>query len=360
MNAVSVEPAGTICMALPHGIGRILAPRIVEAYQQRCPKVKLNLVEVAGRAEDAAVSRVDLCIVYNLRQSSEFVAKPLLSERLVVIAPRRTTAGELIPYPDSYRCADLAKLKLILPSHNHGLRLNIDQAFASQNIEVEPVLEVDGFSILKRLVESGSGYTIMTASPAYFELASGALAAIPIVSPSLSLELQLVYRRDKTVSRALSELIAVTEQQMAIFAGTNGHFSARPRRRVEGSESRRVDHQGVSAGSACLVGLSPQAIALIARISLRDGSGGDKIESNREWARRATAGRKGRLSRGSASEPARRVWEGCDEGTLERVAVAWRGMRRPLGYGRDVLMRPFRLLGAGLVTRAQRHCAAQV
>ena len=230
MNAVSVEPAGTICMALPHGIGRILAPRIVEAYQQRCPKVKLNLVEVAGRAEDAAVSRVDLCIVYNLRQSSEFVAKPLLSERLVVIAPRRTMAGELIPYPDSYRCADLAKLKLILPSHNHGLRLNIDQAFASQNIEVEPVLEVDGFSILKRLVESGSGYTIMTASPAYFELASGALAAIPIVSPSLSLELQLVYRRDKTVSRALSELIAVTEQQMAIFAGTNGHFSARPRR----------------------------------------------------------------------------------------------------------------------------------
>jgi len=95
----------------------------------------------------------------------------------------------------------VARLPLVLPAHHLGIRGVLNDALARLQTTADIRLEADSSRLIKELVESGMGYTILPL--AYFrpEYQAGKLQYCPIVNPTLTLCTFLAYRtndRDTT------------------------------------------------------------------------------------------------------------------------------------------------------------------
>jgi LysR family transcriptional regulator, nitrogen assimilation regulatory protein len=219
-------------LAMPHGATKLFGSEIIERFQSVCPDIRLLVLERGSLWSRDSVIRgeVDAGMVYEPAESSELTITPLLAERLLVVGPARSSkSGEAIPYPESYDAADLATLPLILPALPHGYRRAIERIVASVRKTPNVVFEVEGLPALATLVEHGLGYMISTYAPVRGAIDAGALVAVPIRVPRCEVELALVHRRDREITRGLASLKTVVEQVVNSL-GSTGHL--RPTRQA--------------------------------------------------------------------------------------------------------------------------------
>ena len=203
---------GEMRLALPHGVIQFLAASIIERYRQRCPHVRLSVVEGKSSSNHQAVvdGTVDAAMMYDPDAGPEVAVVPVLWERRLVISPvgpGQDHAG--IRHLAQFAAAQLATLPLILPARPHHLRAAVDAAASRCGITLNVALEIDGLSALIAMVKSGLGYTVLPYGPAHLDIAAGALAAVPIVDPVLECMVGLLYRTDRQGSDALLRLVEV-------------------------------------------------------------------------------------------------------------------------------------------------------
>lgn len=99
-----------------------------------------------------AAGRLDFALSYGTQGTAGVQETPLLSERLVV-ATRASMAGARVTL------AQIAQLKLILPSRIHQLRRIIDRASAASGWPLMPVLELDSLSAVQAMLEEAADWS---------------------------------------------------------------------------------------------------------------------------------------------------------------------------------------------------------
>jgi LysR family nitrogen assimilation transcriptional regulator len=232
---------GEIRLALPHGVIQFLGSNIVEKYRERCPDVKLSIVEgKSSNNYDAVVDGiVDAGMVYAPEEGAEVNVLPLFFERRLVIGPIEPGKDiASIRGFETYPATKLSLLPLILPSRPHHIRLAVEDAARKCGIALNVALDIDGLSALKTMVRNGLGYTVLPYGPVHMEITAGTLAAIPIVNPTLECMVGIVYRKDRQSSRALAGLIAVIRDIVQALGHT------RFWRPAESSDSEVVEPNG--------------------------------------------------------------------------------------------------------------------
>jgi DNA-binding transcriptional LysR family regulator len=85
---------------------------------------------------------------------------PLFDEELLIVRPSATKV-QGSQKVGTIRAAELARAQFLLYPKNSVLRVRIDQFFKDLNIEPRVVMEADDTEAIKRLVESGFGYSIL-------------------------------------------------------------------------------------------------------------------------------------------------------------------------------------------------------
>ncbi|WP_026793298.1 LysR substrate-binding domain-containing protein [Pleomorphomonas oryzae] len=191
---------GSVSVGLSPTISNALSVPLVAAFRQAHPAVRVRIVtSYTGYLLDSLFrGDIDAAILYSARANQVLRTEPILSENLFLIGP---VSADLSPErPVEFR--ELAALPLLLPSRGHDLRAVVEDCARQAGIDIDVVVEVDGYGSLKELVGAGYGYTIMPATAFEREPTAGDFRRAPLVNPAPVRQLALCYPRDRRVSRA--------------------------------------------------------------------------------------------------------------------------------------------------------------
>ncbi|HQT63846.1 MAG TPA: LysR family transcriptional regulator [Acidocella sp.] len=215
MIALKNSLVGELRLALPHGVIQFLAVKIIELYRDRCPGMKLRIVEGKSSSNQDAVldGTVDAAMVYDPVCGTEITMLPILFERRLIVGPAEPSAAfAWLKDLQNFPAAKLSMLPLILPSSPHHIRQAVEAAADKCGITLNIALEIDGLSALRTMVKNGLGYTVLPYGPVHQDIEAHTLTGLPIIDPVLECMVGILYRTSRQDSRALIELTKVIRE----------------------------------------------------------------------------------------------------------------------------------------------------
>ena len=161
--------------------------RIINALQGEFPLSEEPYREVA----DAGLATVEL-----------------LEEELVFFAPARGLGDEVVlPRPGrSLGLAEVARMPLILPGQDHGLRSLLDQHAKSARVALNVSIEVDSYSNIKELVAAGFGCSVLPLNAVSREVQAGSLSSWTIAEPPIRRSVHLASSVERPMTNAVAAI----------------------------------------------------------------------------------------------------------------------------------------------------------
>ena len=184
-----------------------LVNRITEAMldvQARHPALKLVIREAPNATLQDWVIRglVGVAIVETVLP--QMPRLPLgSSERLAAIIHTR---HDMLP-PGPVTLADLARQQLALPTNRFGLRQLLDSAAEQHDVRLRPYMEIDALPMAVAILARLPVCTVLPASAVAREIAAGDLTAHPIIEPTISRRLFVIYSGERTLSESERGLV---------------------------------------------------------------------------------------------------------------------------------------------------------
>jgi LysR family nitrogen assimilation transcriptional regulator len=192
-----------------------LVNRITEALldiQTRHPTLKLVIQEAPNSTLQDWVMRglVGVAIVETVLPHMPRL--PLgSSEGLAAVAHTR---HKLLP-PGPVKLADLARMKLALPTNRFGLRQLFDTAAEERGLKIQPYMEIDALPMAVTILARAPVCTVLPPSAVEREIASGDLIAHPIVDPVISRRLFVIYSGERTLSEPERSLVNTLRKKLS-------------------------------------------------------------------------------------------------------------------------------------------------
>jgi LysR family nitrogen assimilation transcriptional regulator len=176
------SPSGRITVGVPPRIAALIAVPLVEKFRERFPRAVITVAEGLSHhlRELLSTGRLDVALLFDPAPSPQLGYVPLATESLFLVMPPSYPA-----HPEAVRFKDLATWPLILPSSPNAIRLLLDAAARSANIELQVVAEVDAVRSMQALVLRGAGCSILPESAITPEMVAQRVHVVPITSPSI-------------------------------------------------------------------------------------------------------------------------------------------------------------------------------
>ncbi|MGC4008386.1 MAG: LysR substrate-binding domain-containing protein [Pseudomonas sp.] len=183
VREIGSMPRGEVAIGLPTTVGLTATVAILAACRARYPEIRLKVVEAySGFLREWLQSgRLDLAVLFGDAPEPGLTKQPLLEEWLVFVAG---PSGPTLP--KALALSALAKWPMVLPGQEHGLRKIIDDACASQGVQLEIVAEVESLRSVKLAARRGIGATILPMGSVAEEVAQGQLRSARIKSPAMT------------------------------------------------------------------------------------------------------------------------------------------------------------------------------
>lgn len=190
-------------------------PRWLSAFQAAYPGVEV-IVRTGPSRQIAALCRdhqIDLGLVTSPLADDRLGRIALFSEEIVLALPPGRFAT-----PATHQ--DLESLPAILFSQGTGFREYLDEAFARAGVSLQIKMESDSVEAIKSFVAMGLGVSFLPRIAVEAEVKAGVIASCPIPGlPDLRRETHLIYRKDRYLSAAARELIAIMRKNDRRAAG---------------------------------------------------------------------------------------------------------------------------------------------
>jgi len=206
INELDRVPRGEIIIAANEATCIYVLPAVFSDFKQQFPNVQLHVDRSYGARVVAAV--LDNLADFGVTQL------PVSDKKLQVVRIHTDEIRLLVPanHPFVSRgaitCEDLQAEPLLLPkSGTTRARLNqwLEPVEDSLNIS----MELDSTEMIKQFVVAGLGVSFLAASHCREEVAAGKLAAIALAPEPMIRQLALIYRKDKSLSKAALGFIHV-------------------------------------------------------------------------------------------------------------------------------------------------------
>lgn len=150
----------TLSLGIPTGLSATIGARLMDRMQREAGIDMLVLDGWSGFVvEWLNLRRLDAGVIYDHHaiDNAEFHIEPLALEPQFLIASRYDPIAERA----SISPAEAFAMPLVLPSQLHGLRHFVDAKSASIGHNLQPVIEIDSMTTIKRVVEQKKLYSIM-------------------------------------------------------------------------------------------------------------------------------------------------------------------------------------------------------
>lgn len=177
-----VGASGPASLGLPVVVEDLLAFDLFAAAQKRLPQVRLRLLEGMSYLlkEMVLQGRLDMTVTYQFEPSPGIIEHPLFIETIYLVSPAKS---RLKSRKGSISMAEAVQFPLVLSSGQTAMRRLVQGALAAENLEMEPLAEIDSLRTIVEVVESGYGHTVLPASGLQRQLKTeggGALVLTPL------------------------------------------------------------------------------------------------------------------------------------------------------------------------------------
>jgi LysR family nitrogen assimilation transcriptional regulator len=119
----------------------------------------------------------------------------------------------------------LAAYPLLLPGRDHGLRRIIDEACAQNDVVLNVVGEIDSLPNIKKAVEAGMAYTVLSPGAVADEIASGRLESATLRSPAIRRTIVCATSLTRPLTPAASAISALVCDSLQALV-RDGHWPA--------------------------------------------------------------------------------------------------------------------------------------
>ena len=126
---------------------------------------------------------------------------------VAITAPRHPLAGK-----KSVTVSDIAPYPLVLPKLGHT-RDALDALFYDHHVKPKLAMELDSSELLKRFVAAGVGIGFIARSNIQEDIRAKALVALTLADVQIRRDLALVFRKDKSLSRAARAFMDIALSQ---------------------------------------------------------------------------------------------------------------------------------------------------
>ena len=181
--------------------GATVVPALLLQARELHPNVKINLMVGMSDAihEWTIARRVDFGVVSTaVERSTYLVAQEIARDELHLVSAI-DAGGKPSGEPISF--AEAIAQPLVIPTKANGIRAVIDRYARQDGLVVSPAFEVDSVEIIKRLLPTKIGATILPRFSVVNELASGLFKNNPIVDPNLEYKVDITFPVDRPLTR---------------------------------------------------------------------------------------------------------------------------------------------------------------
>ena len=199
---------GAVNLGVPTSLAAVLCVPLIETALAELPKVQLRIVEsMSGYIIDwLRDGRLELGLVFGGRPISGVRMENLVEEQLYLAADSEQSLAPLLDNRGEVPLERLAGLPLILPTGRHGLRQLIDDVCRRNGIARTPLVELDSFVQIQRLVQRRLGMTILSRAALHDVPLDPPLTSRRIVRPSITRIVALAHSEARPLTRATREI----------------------------------------------------------------------------------------------------------------------------------------------------------
>jgi DNA-binding transcriptional LysR family regulator len=199
-------PRGEIVVGANEATCLHILPEVFAEFKKLYPNVgvqitRLERAKILGSVNDNAV---DFGVVSIPVDDKRLTVVNIHCDELVMITP----PGHALSRMKEITVKDLARFPLLLPKLGRT-RAAIENLFHDRQLKPKVAMELDSSELLKRFVAAEVGIGFIARSNVMEEAKAGALAAIPLADAVIRRDLALVYRKDKSLSRAARAFIEI-------------------------------------------------------------------------------------------------------------------------------------------------------
>jgi DNA-binding transcriptional LysR family regulator len=211
-------PRGEIAISANESTCLYVLPQVFTQFKQQYTRVGLNIIRAdRSRTLEAVLNReVDFGVVAMPIKDARLTTEWLHKDELVLIAaPTHALARN-----GKVRMEELVRHALLLPKQGRQ-REQIDLLFSIRELKPNIGMELDSSELLKRFVGAGMGIGFAPKSNVAAEEQAGALKILPIEGVRLQRELALVFRKDKSLSRAAQAFLEIATGRPRLTRNSN-------------------------------------------------------------------------------------------------------------------------------------------
>ncbi len=207
INELEKVPRGELLIAASEATCIYVLPGVFAEFKKQFPNVQLLVDRSYGARVVQAVldNLADFGIAQLPVQDRKLQVVKIHSDEIKLLVP---AAHRLASY-ERVEARDLVCEQVLLPKTGvTRARLNVwlDPVFDELNVS----MELDSTEMIKRFVMANLGISFLAASHCREEVAAGRLAVVPLGPEAMIRRIGLIYRRDKSLSKAALGFIQVT------------------------------------------------------------------------------------------------------------------------------------------------------
>ncbi len=207
----NIIPKGTLTIGAPETLCIYRLPAIFEEYRRRYPLVKLvlKLGSCQEITEWLQKNLIDLAFFLGTPlQNSNCIIERLSEEPIVMIAGKAHPLIESNPIASSdLKNADF----LLMEEEGCCYRVLLEQQLSQSGVQLKSVQELGSVEMIKKCVISNLGISILPRISVVKELQDGLLYDLHWDCPEPNIFTQMLHRKDKWLSPALSAMIQLTK-----------------------------------------------------------------------------------------------------------------------------------------------------
>ena len=203
---------GNITIGIMPMLGAHVVPELLLRARELHPNVRVNVTVGMSHAihEWVISGRVDFGIVSTASGATPYlVYEHLGGDRLQFVTSMSDSPSE---EGGAVTLAEALLHPLVIPTKANGIRALIDSCAAKLGVTIEPVLEVDSIEIIKRLIQTGIGRTILPRFSVADEVARGEFRSDPIVDLDLDYEVAICFPAERPLSPIASAIASILRE----------------------------------------------------------------------------------------------------------------------------------------------------
>jgi DNA-binding transcriptional LysR family regulator len=199
--------SGTIRVATIYSIGLHDLPPYLKKFLKLFSTVNVHIEYRRANQvyEDVLSNVVDLGLVAYPTRDAKVETVPLRKDNMVLICH----PGHPLAKAKSVKLSQLAGQKFVSFEPDIPTRKAIDKVLRDHDLEVQTVMEFDNIETVKRAVEIEAGISIVPAGTITQEVAKQTLAEVKIEGVNLVRPLAAIYKKNKVLSPAMKQFLAI-------------------------------------------------------------------------------------------------------------------------------------------------------